>query len=182
METDLNFFLRQVDPLLVAKSYISKTLFLPTEKFKFDDITLTQDLLIGQSPDSYAFEYTDKNGSKLKIITGNHSNWLAENKKENFICNWCRIKYNSITKIPLLLPVQIEKLDDKLVFHGTGDYCCFECAYADLKTKCYSGFYYKDSIYSDSEGLLRYMYYLFTGRDNLIASPPWTEHINNEGK
>jgi len=195
MEADLNFFLRQVDPLFVAKSYIAKTLLLPKEKFKFDDITLTQDLVVGNSPDSSAYEYIDKNGSKLRIITGNHLNWSSETLKENFVCHGCRIRYHiqgtksallseNLTKIvncALLLPVQIEKVDDKLIFHGTGEYCCFECAFADLKTKCYTGFYYKDSVYSDSEGLLRYMYYLFTGKENLTASPPWTEHIDNGG-
>ena len=197
--SELSFFLRQVDPLAVAKAYLNGTLLLPKEKVKFTTSTLTQDLVIGDNIDAPAYEYIDKNGSKLKIITGNHNNWTISNeiRKEKFICDWCRINYTippvppvspegtggtgGTGRSPVFLPIKIEKDENKIYFHGIGEYCCFECVYADLKTKSYAGFYYRNSVYSDSETLLKYMNHLFTNRENLTSSPHWKLHVKNGG-
>ena len=191
--SELSFFLRQVDPIYVAKAYLNKSLKFPKNKIKLSDKILTPDLVVGDNYNSEVFEHTDKNGTKFKIITCNHENWVNETIKPKFICDWCRIEYisqekntqekNEKHKMPVGIPIKIEQDENsKLYFHSVGEYCCFGCAYADLKTKYNTGFYYKNHIYSDSEGLLRYMNYLYTGSDELVASPYWKWHEKWEGK
>jgi len=188
---NLSFFLKGVDPLQVAKDYVNKTLRFPTEKIKAPPPTLTQDLVVGNSHDDEVYEHTDKNGTKIRIITGNHNNWVSEGiDKDKFRCNWCRIEYlvskkdvqAENSRLPLLLPVKIERDDNILYFHGTGEYCCFGCAYAHLKTKTHTAIYYKESSYCDAETILRHMHYLFTGKETLVASPDWEKHVKNGGK
>ena len=170
-EAELSFFLKQVDPLAVAKAYLNGTLKLPKEKFKFGVPTLTHDFVVGETIDSKIFEYIDKNGSRLRMISGNHDQYV-NGQKDEFTCYWCRVKYSG--KLALLLPVSIEKDENGLYFHGTGEYCSFACAYAHLKTKTHVNFYYKDYAYCDAEGLLKFMHYLYTGNEHLVAAPDWT--------
>lgn len=175
---DLNFFLKQVDPILVAKSYLDGSLRLPSTKIKLDSSSLTKDLDYGNSFTSPAYEIIDKNGTKIRVITINHKNWKSGILPTNYLCNWCRLEYNND---PLVLPINIEYCDSSIICYGTGTYCSFECCYADLKTKQYCDFYSRDFIYNNSENLLRFLYGHFHGNNKLIAAPDWTLHVKNGG-
>lgn len=181
--TSLNFFLKQVDPSLVATKYLSDELKVPKSKVKFDNPVITMDLEVGTSPESEIYEIKDKNGELIRIITTDHKNWSqvsTTNSLQSYKCHHCFIDY---TNQYLVLPVKIERsIDGKLIIHGTGTFCCFECAYANLKTKWYAGVYMKNYLYSDSETLLRFLYYSLTGKTNLKASPEWLLHQKHGGK
>lgn len=175
----LNFFLKQVDPCVVAKNYLSGNLKLPAEKIKINQNNITPDIQCGDNAECHAYEYIDKSGTKVRSITLNHNNWVkGYNAGRKYICDWCRIEYNNY---PLLLPLKMEREPPTLIFHGIGEYCCFECVLAGLKQQYFTSFYYRNSIYLESESLLRLMYYAFTGQDNLKASPEWKSHVKNGG-
>ena len=175
-----SFFLKQVDPLLVAKLYLSGELLMPTSKVLIDESTITPDLEIGPNNSSEVYEIMDKNGEYIRIITTDNIKWKNPNSEYKYVCHWCRISHNGE---PIIIPIKLEKdhATGNLVFSGTGNYCCFECAYADLKTKWYCGFYQKNSLYTDAETLLRFMYHLYTKKENLVASPDWVLHEKNGG-
>jgi hypothetical protein len=191
VSTDRNFFLRHVDPVLVLKKYMNGTLLVPKEKIKLDGGSLTPDLTIGPDYNSEVYEVVSKNGESIRIITTEHSKWI-QNGKNSFqgdqkfnshvyICIWCRIENKGEA---LLIPLKIDKevVTDKMIFYGTGSYCCFECAYAHLKTKTNVSFYYRDAVYRDSESMLRFMFYLcFGDSKKLVAAPEWTLHQKNSG-
>jgi hypothetical protein len=172
-----------VDPLEVADMYLAGTLRLPPEKIKFDNITITPDMEVGKDYTSPIYEIFDKNGESIRVVTTDHEKWINNNTDKTgkkYICHWCRIEHVGEY---IILPIKIDRdiSTGKLIFHGTGSYCCFECAYADLKTKWYCGPYIKDLLYSDTETLLRFMYHAYTGKSNLVASPDWILHEKNGG-
>jgi hypothetical protein len=176
---ELNFFLKQVDPVAVAKRYLAGTLKICTDKIKFETVDITPDLEVGTSPESEVYEIKDKNGELIRVITGGHQSWLNQDALAKFNCWHCRVEH---TGRYISLPVKVDRDPSKgLIFYGTGTYCCFECAYADLKTKWYCGVYQREYLYVDSEYLLRYMYHQLTGKSELIASPAWYLHQKNGG-
>jgi len=174
----LTFFLKQVDPIMVAQSYLAKKLLLPKEKIRINAPIITQDLEYGDSYDSPAYESMTKDGLKLRIITTDHDQWKKGILATPYICHWCRIEHKDA---PLGLPIVYEYLNKKSIYYVTGNYCSFECAYADLKTKQYCNFYCKDYIYNESEILLKNMYFNMTGKHKLYSAPHWTSHIKNGG-
>jgi len=189
-----NFFLKQVDPVEVFKSYSTGELRLPADKIKFDNVTISPDMEIGKDYTSPIYEITDKNGDTIRVVTTDHDKWVANNGTvergrvltlgqiaENYVCHWCRLKYIGEH---IILPIKIDRdlSTNKFIFYGTGSYCCFECAYADLKTKSHCCPYMRDSLYADGESLLRFMYKQYTGKDTLVAAPEWFLHEKNGGK
>ena len=143
LTTGRSFFLRQVDPLQVAKSYLAGELRLPKGKAILDNSVITPDIEVGDSYDSEIYEIVDKNGERLRLVTTDHQRWLkngSDLSNYNYLCHWCRADH---VGEPICIPIKIEreKSTGKYLFSGTGSYCCFECAYADLKTKTYCGFY-----------------------------------------
>src|SRR5258708_717345 len=74
----LEFFLKQVDPIKVAKEYLKGTLRLPPEKIKLSYQPLKPDIEYGDSYESMAYEYVDKNGKKNKIISTGHNEWAVQ--------------------------------------------------------------------------------------------------------
>lgn len=177
---DKKFFLKQVDPIEVAEEYLSGKLRLPADKIKFDNIMITPDLELGKDYTSSIYEILDKNGETIRIITTDHDRWSGANSSDKkYLCNWCRLHQSAE---PIIIPIKVEQINGNFAFHGTGNYCCFECAFADLKTKLYTGLYLRDLLYSNSENLLRFMYYIYTGLDNLVAAPDWILHEKNGGK
>ena len=183
MSTDRSFFLRQVDPVQVATLYLSGKLLLPPGGISLDFTTVTPDLIVGADTNSEIYEIVDKNGEHYRLVTTDHEKWLKNGTDLNshtYVCHWCRIGH---TGTSLLIPIKIDRdtSSGKLLFYGTGTYCCFECAYADLKTKWYCGIYQRSSLYVDAETLLRYMFHKFTEKDVLRASPDWILHKKNGG-
>jgi len=181
LTTDKNFFLKQVDPITVVRSYLAGTLILPNAKIKFDSISLTPDLEVGTDYNSPVYEISDKNGEIMRIVTTDHDKWIIQDKsQQRYICYWCRIENSGEW---IIIPIKIDRTPHgKLIFSGTGSYCCFECAYADLKTKWYCNYYYRDALYVDAETLLRFMYFSYTGKLKLTASSNWILHQKNGGK
>lgn len=182
-KSELTFFLRQVDPTHVATLYLSNELILPTGKIELNFTTVTPDAPVGSDSSSEIYEIVDKNGEHVRLITTDHDKWSKEKNNlsdDNYLCHWCRINN---TGTPLLIPIRADReiSTGKLLFHGTGSYCCFECAYADLKTKWYCGPYQRNYLYVDAETLLRNMFYIFTGKTDLKASPEWFLHKKNKG-
>lgn len=174
-----NFFLKQVDPNEVVDLYLSNNLKMPLEKIKFDNLIITPDLEVGKDYYAPIYEINDKNGENIRIITTDHDKWI-QNNNIDYICHWCRINNQGEH---IILPIKVDKdiSTNKLIFYGTGSYCCFECAYADLKTKWYCGYQVRDVLYSDTESILRFMYFIYTGKTNLISSPDWSLHQKNGG-
>lgn len=191
INTDLSFFLKQVDPVSVARRYLANELKMPTTKVKFDNTTLTSDLEVGSSPNDEIYEVKDKNGELIRIITTDHKNWTQEWSASpigpgtvpgvtQYRCHRCLIEH---TGPYLVTPIKIERDPaGKLIIHGTGTFCCFECVYGHLKTKWYSSTYTRNYLYSDSETLLRFLYHLLTGKNDLKASPDWTLHQKHGGR
>ena len=184
IQTERNFFLKQVDPVQVAEDYLSGKLKLPKDKIKFGNITITPDLDVGKDYNSPVYEIIDKNGESVRIITTDHDKWIAGSSSttptKKYICHWCRIQNEGES---VVIPVKIDRdvMTNKLIFYGTGSYCCFECAFADLKTKWYCNNFLRDALYSDSESLLRFMHYKYTDKEKLVASPNWVLHEKNGG-
>src|SRR5437773_4937132 len=183
--TDKNFFLYKVDPLAVLEKYKKGTLLITFEKISIDATPLSPDLQVGTDHDSAVYEISNKYGETVRIVTTDHNKWMKEREGTpvgEYICHWCRIKN---TGKALVLPLQIDRdlATGNLIFYGTGSYCCFECAYADLKTKVYPSFYYRDYLYRDSESLLRFMYFLYHKEvGNFTSAPLWTLHEKNGGE
>lgn len=181
--TERHFFLKQVDPMVVAKKYLSKSLTLPTEKITINITMPTPDIQVGKDSSSETYEIVDKSGEILRMVTTDHEKWKrngTDKSNSGYTCHWCRA---SFVGEHLIIPIRIDRdlSTNKLLFSGTGSYCSFECAYASLKTKWYCGFYQRDPLYSDAETLLRFMFYRFTNKETLIAAPDWTLYYKNGG-
>ncbi|HLX52304.1 MAG TPA: hypothetical protein VKR58_00085, partial [Aquella sp.] len=119
---------------------------MPSSKVKFDESEiLTPDIPVGTSSDSEVYEIKDKSGEPIRVVTAGHKVWENQehlNGAYKYMCHGCRVEHTSPY---LVLPVRAERdSSGKLVFYGTGTYCCFECVYSDLKTKYYSGIYQRE--------------------------------------
>lgn len=189
---ELSFFLKQVDPVLVAKKYLTNNLTMPTTKVKFDNTTLTSDLKAGTSREDEIYEIKDKNGENLRVITLEQKNWIRSNSLLNgqssinenhaiqtYECHHCR----DIFRGPYLVsPVKIEKKSSgELIIHGTGIFCCYECVYGNHKNKHYAGIYLRNYLYADTETLIRFLYNKQTGNSDLKATPDWTSRKKFDG-
>jgi hypothetical protein len=103
-----------------------------------------------------SFIISEKDNSKHKFF-------VLEDYPE--ICNWCREK---ITSNPLGIPLYLDFIQGTyIIFFENTFYCCFECCYSGIKSLSF------DETYSNSEYILKFLFYLTTGNHNLREAPDW---------
>jgi len=103
-----------------------------------------------------SFIISEKDNSKHKFF-------VLEEYPE--ICNWCREK---ITSNPLGIPLYLDFIQGTyIIFFENTFYCCFECCYSGIKSLSF------DETYSNSEYILKFLFYLTTGNHNLREAPDW---------
>lgn len=90
-------------------------------------------------------------------------------------CMWCR---SDIVNNWVGIPTKIERIkeEDKevLQFYCHGHYCTFECCYSGIKRQFPASCLYKDSLYMNSEQMLKMLYNICYPDDaKLLEAPDW---------
>lgn len=103
-----------------------------------------------------SFVFSEKDNTKHKFFV------LDE---EPELCNWCR---EPISGIPIGIPLQLYFTEGcYTVFFESTFYCCFECCYSGVKSISF------DETYSNSEYILKFLFYLTTKGHDLREAPDW---------
>jgi hypothetical protein len=132
---------------------------------------------IGIDADSEIY-HTVQNNTNVRIITNNHKTYSEyvidheNNLKYNGLlpggmCMWCRRE----CKNPIGIPIKMifDKKKNISIYWMLHKFCTFNCSYAFLKLVIS-----KDSVYTDSECLLRKLFYFLYPKNTLRESPDWT--------
>lgn len=104
---------------------------------------------------------------------GIKSTLVATNTKAHSKCLWCR---DSIIDMAVGLPVKKQHSLGELKFEVEGQYCCFECAYADFIRS-----FNKDPMFKNTECYLHYAFLQLYPNKQLIAAPDFRLHECNGG-
>jgi hypothetical protein len=118
-------------------------------------------------PDLYQTKLIERKELTTFIITekdnSKHKFFILEDEPE--LCNWCREK---ISSMPLGIPLFLDLIKGVyIIFFESTFYCCFECCYSGIKSMSF------DETYSNSEYILKFLFYLTTGNHNLKSAPDW---------
>lgn len=103
--------------------------------------------------------------------SGNVQRVLMTNSNPAKRCSWC---LSDIEADPVGIPVDVYKSEDKLVILVDQPYyCTFECAYAGLYRENNQVYYLRDSLYKDSEWILKTWFSLIYPNKELRKAPDW---------
>ena len=190
-----SFMLRRIDPIEILSNYLKgnyKSLDLPKDKIETKKGILIIGKNTGKDKSYEIYRFTDKSNSKQTIITTNHISYKHAidqlNNKTNLTnpiikCLYCR---RFIKENPVGIPVSMESdLKNNIVkFNVDGNYCNFNCVYADLKRMVSVSRIYQDPLYMDSEQMLHVMYhkmYPEKCKERIIEAPDWRLLKENGG-
>jgi len=109
-----------------------------------------------------------------KDKTGNTINYRTTGNKVSPLCFWCRAELKDKY---VGLPISICSDEKELSFYTDGFFCDnkYSCAYAFYQL------YSKDSLYSDTSFLLKYIFNLEYDNQVLRPAPDWRLHERNGG-
>ena len=124
--------------------------------------------------DSEIYTYKDKNNASQKIYTTNRGKLKS--------CLWC---LKPLGANPIGIPVRLQEFYDngQKIYQFYIDqiyYCSFECCYSGLKRFLNFPPNYRDITYSNSEYLLKFMYFLTTGQRDLQEAPDFRVTVEHE--
>lgn len=176
--TGNNFLIRGVRPDDVFAKYLEgkfKTATLPEKREINTKIPKMQNY--GTDPEtSQIYYYTDRQSRRVIVATGNHKPYIQfvhnnydphtviDLSEMNYPCYWCRRPLEKYRKTVTGIPIKINRTvtDQTGIFSvdcdDYGCYCDDRCAYASLKANYRNPVALRDSLWEDSESLMRYIY------------------------
>lgn len=126
----------------------------------------------------HIFSFKDKNNIDMIYATGNHTNYeiyLAggEELPVGGRCDWCKEDFtHESLGYPIGYQEQTILVDDHhrviYVFWVEGEFCCFECAFADLKRSNNQTPTYRDINIRDSETMLKMLFVIMFPNESVL--------------
>lgn len=185
--TSSNILIRGVRPDDVLTKYLDgvfTTVTLPEKREINTKIPKMQDY--GTDPEkSQVYYYTDRQSRRVIVATGNHTPYIQfvhnnydphtviDLSNMNYPCYWCRRPLDKYRKTVVGIPIKINRTvtDQTGIFSfdcdDYGCYCDERCAYSSLKANYRNPITLRDSLWEDSESLLRFIYRLKYGDQTL---------------
>lgn len=105
-----------------------------------------------------SFSVTCRDNTKFKLFV----------LDEPDVCEWCRDKLPESPNLPVGIPLFMERKEDiYIIYFEKTFYCSFECCFAGIKMLS------RNEAYSNSEYILKFLYYISTGKHDLTEAPDW---------
>jgi hypothetical protein len=124
------------------------------------------------------FAFKDKNNINMIYATSNHINYevyLADGGKLPIggRCDWCKEDFShQALGYPIAQQEQSELIDGyyrvQYNFWVEGEFCCFECALAELRRSNSQPLTYRDVNIRDSESMLKTLFLLTYPDENIL--------------
>jgi len=186
------FLLRHLDPSKILENYKSGKychITLPKEKIHLNLITPSIQSNLGTDPESDLYTFRTKGNLTQTVASTSHLHYLLFNRNGGLIppggiCDWCRISFShSSVGIPIKMEIGHFDIGEPIIiFYLDGCMCSCECALAELKRHHTLSYRYRDSLYMDSEQMLRYMYsIIYPNEDFLYEAPDYRLLRQNGG-
>ncbi len=199
----LTFRLRGVDISVILESFNNgnyQQLNIPKTPVKMITSTIEISPERGKTSEDPTYEINNFRNNKKLIVTTNCRSFTVvkasiekemDEKRTGLVktdgslpynigspCDWCNIP---LTHPPVGIPIRCDIILEKYIFHVTGEYCTFGCAFADLKVTVDRSVIFQDPNYANSEMLLKMLFNFVYPDEKLISSPPRKLLIRNNG-
>lgn len=172
------FLLKKIDPESIIRRY---------NLGEFQQIRLQKESvqiksgvqIIGSSPSENIFSFRDKNNVTQTIATTNCHQYQGVAPSTELRCEWCRKGYPSSQSIGI--PTRVLRSSDTYLFQTEGDYCCFQCALAHLRSTRGMPLRFHEIGQNDSESFLKMHHALLYPGKDLSPAPHYRLHKRNGG-
>ncbi len=178
------FLLRGIDPSSILQAYLQgkyEDKPIPGSKVEAVANVIAADSVVGENSESEIYEYIDRTNTQRRIITSNHKKYAIVRDSNQFqsdippggICQWCRRVFNHE---PVGIPVRMEYLSKEniSIYHVEGVFCVYEELLMMIKLKTHCPMILQESLFKDSETMLRTMFDTVYPGEYLGDCSDWT--------
>lgn len=179
------FTLRGIDGRNVTERYLKgefQNLALPQEKKVKIQQAVSTERQGGNTPEYEIYTCSKHIGSVSYRVTTNHLSYDFFKKgqvRKGGVCHWCKSRFEHES---VGIPVFMETMNNKKIFHVDGMHCSYECAYSLLKKETECSLQFQNWNYRTSEQMLKIMFYtVYPNEDELFSADDWRLLEENGG-